>query len=288
MDPAIAPGGKLMDESKSRPTPDISLHRDGNCSCSASTSARVGWRYYLAAGAVVLLVLVPLDIPIAQFTYRHPPLPLVLQFFEIITAVVGDGIGVFCLLMATVIIFRIKLSRVPLMLSASLGAGLLADIVKLCVFRMRPRAVDLSIATFNSTFHGWFPLLSAGSAGQSFPSGHATTATGLAFTLAMIYPRGRGLFTILAIIASVSRIIVHAHFPTDVVAGAILGTGCAYICHLGFAAPMFAWFERKFEKDSKPVAGSQRANAGGRTDPAESSLVSAVAFENESSRSQVA
>ena len=55
----------------------------------------------------------------------------------------------------------------------------------------------------------------------------------------MIYPRGRWGFAVLALTASVSRVIVHAHFPTDIAAGLILGAGWAFACHLGFAAPVF-------------------------------------------------
>src|SRR5437870_5650386 len=197
------------------------------------THNRVRWRYYIATAIIVPLVLAPLDIPVARFFYAHPPSHLVVRILEIIAEVAADGIGVLSLLVAALVIFRTRLSRLPLMVSASLGAGLLADIAKLCVCRARPRTVDLSTATFFSTFHGWFPFLSAGSAGQSFPSGHATTAAGLAFTLAMIYPRGRWGFAVLALTASVSRVIVHAHFPTDVAVGIVLGVGWAFACHLG-------------------------------------------------------
>jgi membrane-associated phospholipid phosphatase len=55
---------------------------------------------------------------------------------------------------------------------------------------------------------------------------------------------------ILALTASISRVIVHAHFSTDVAAGIFLGTGWAYACHVGFAAPVFDQLERTFEKRS--------------------------------------
>ena len=52
----------------------------------------------------------------------------IVGILEIIAAVGAGGIGVLSLLVAAVVVFRIKLSRFPLMVSASLGAGLLADI----------------------------------------------------------------------------------------------------------------------------------------------------------------
>ena len=206
------------------------------------------WWYYIAAACVISLMLATLDIRIARLSYEYRPTRSVTRSLVIFAEIAAGGIGVLTLLVVAMVVFRIKLSRFPRMVSASLGAGVLADIVKLCVYRARPRAVDLSTATFFSTFHGWFPFLSAGSAGQSFPSGHATTAAGLAFTLAMIYSRGRWGFAILALTASVSRVVVHAHFSTDIATGLFLGTGWAYACHLGFAGPLFDRFERIFEK----------------------------------------
>ena len=99
----------------------------------------------------------------------------------------------------------------------------------------RPYKNDLSVATFESTFHGLFPLFSAGSNGQSFPSGHAATAIGLAVALSILYPRGRWFFALLAVTVAACRVIVHAHFPTDVVAGLMLGGASAYACQRGFA-----------------------------------------------------
>jgi undecaprenyl-diphosphatase len=58
---------------------------------------------------------------------------------------------------------------------------------------------------------------------QSFPSGHAATAAGLAVALAVLYPRGRWLFAVLAVLAALQRVEVQSHFPSDVLAGAALG-----------------------------------------------------------------
>lgn len=226
------------------------------------------WWQDVMLAMIVLLIVAPCDIPFARLCYSNPPPRTVVRLLEIVANTAGSGLGVLLLLVAVVVFDRTKLSRLPLLVSSSLGAGLLAHIIKLCVFRARPRALDLSTATFNSTFHDLFPFFSAGSAGQGFPSGHTATAVGLAIALGMTYPRRRWIFAVLAVIVAVSRVISHAHFPTDVAAGAMLGAAWARTCHCGFVAPAIVWFERMIEhaiarrKDVDSTISTARCESG--------------------------
>ncbi|MCL2645393.1 MAG: phosphatase PAP2 family protein [Phycisphaerales bacterium] len=61
-----------------------------------------------------------------------------------------------------------------------------------------------------------------GSAWGSFPSAHTTGAFALSVGLAWFYPRARILFITLAAITAVQRILHHAHFVSDVLAGIAL------------------------------------------------------------------
>ncbi len=70
----------------------------------------------------------------------------------------------------------------------------------------------------------------------SFPSGHATTSFAIAYVLGHFYPEWwarLGLYGAASLIA-VSRIHVAEHYPSDVIAGALLGTLSA-----GFFIPLF-------------------------------------------------
>ncbi|HUQ23132.1 MAG TPA: phosphatase PAP2 family protein [Gaiellaceae bacterium] len=62
------------------------------------------------------------------------------------------------------------------------------------------------------------------SARHSFPSGHTSTSFACATVLALYVPRLRVPFFVLATLIGLSRIYNAMHYPSDVLAGAILGT----------------------------------------------------------------
>ena len=57
---------------------------------------------------------------------------------------------------------------------------------------------------------------------QSFPSAHTTGSFALSAGLSWFYPRGRALFYALALDVAFQRVLEHAHFPSDTIAGMIL------------------------------------------------------------------
>ena len=58
---------------------------------------------------------------------------------------------------------------------------------------------------------------------HSFPSGHSTTAFAIYFGLALLYPKQRWLFTIVAVIVAFSRVYLSQHFLEDILAGSVIG-----------------------------------------------------------------
>jgi len=65
--------------------------------------------------------------------------------------------------------------------------------------------------------------------GFSFPSGHATTAFGLAWVVSNSYPSLGVRLSIYFVAASIaiSRVIVREHYPLDILGGAMLGSAVA-------------------------------------------------------------
>ena len=61
----------------------------------------------------------------------------------------------------------------------------------------------------------------------SFPSGHTATAVAGAFVFTRTWPAGTVAWWVLAAAIAYSRVYLGVHYPLDLVAGAIVGLGCA-------------------------------------------------------------
>jgi membrane-associated phospholipid phosphatase len=67
------------------------------------------------------------------------------------------------------------------------------------------------------------------------PSGHATTAFAVLVAFGSLWPRWRTILLIYALLIAVSRVVVTAHYPTDVAAGALVGVIGAVMVRRYFA-----------------------------------------------------
>ncbi|ROS75336.1 phosphatase PAP2 family protein [Cellulomonas sp. PhB143] len=79
--------------------------------------------------------------------------------------------------------------------------------------------------------------------GSSFPSGHAAASATAAVTLTLLVwpllgPRGRVVVPVLAgcltVATCLDRVLVGVHFPSDVVAGALLGAAVSTASYVGY------------------------------------------------------
>ena len=106
---------------------------------------------------------------------------------------------------------------------AALGSiavsGLLVNLAKYMIGRARPYTTPSPWVFIGPTLDG---------AHGSYPSGHTATLFTLAAVTAAFYPRlAVPVFTV-AVLGGVSRVAIGMHWPSDVVAGAVLGIGVAH------------------------------------------------------------
>lgn len=64
----------------------------------------------------------------------------------------------------------------------------------------------------------------------SFPSGHTAAAFVFATTCSYLIPESSALVFAWATAIGLSRVALGVHYPTDIVAGAVLGCGLAILC----------------------------------------------------------
>ncbi len=197
--------------------------------------------WILAATAVLVAALIPFDPVISQ---RAQGLPgAIVAFNERITdfgtfswMIYGSG---FVVILAYVL-RRVSGSdtmggkartggRLSLYFFLTIGAtSALVHLFKLIVGRARPALFD-EHGAYSLTPFAYDDLYS------SFPSGHSAAVGAFFGAFSMLAPRLRPLFLLGALTIGVSRIIVGAHYPSDVAAGLLLGLWTAIATAFFFA-----------------------------------------------------
>jgi membrane-associated phospholipid phosphatase len=119
--------------------------------------------------------------------------------------------------------------RLQFLFFAVLVPVLAGEVIKWIVGRGRP-FVGGEANAFN------FAHFAGTEAYASFPSGHAVTSFALAFAVSAIWPRARAAMVVYAILIAISRLVLLAHHPSDVVAGALIGVVGAMFVRYWFAA----------------------------------------------------
>jgi membrane-associated phospholipid phosphatase len=107
--------------------------------------------------------------------------------------------------------------------------GLFTAIVKRLIGRARPY-MDVHGDPFTYMPFAWR------SEYGSLPSGHSTTVAAAALAIGALWPRIRPLMWLYALTIMFSRVVVLAHHPSDVIAGAVVGAAGAELVRRSFAA----------------------------------------------------
>jgi len=119
--------------------------------------------------------------------------------------------------------------RVQYLFFSVLVAVLISETLKYIVGRGRP-FVGGEANAFN------FSHFAGSEAFASLPSGHAVTAFALAFAVSSVWRKATLVMFIYAVLICVSRVVLLAHHPSDVVAGALVGVIGAMFVRYWFAA----------------------------------------------------
>jgi undecaprenyl-diphosphatase len=119
--------------------------------------------------------------------------------------------------------------RLQFLFFAVLVPALVGEVLKWTVGRGRP-FVGGEGNVFNFRHFGGTEAFA------SFPSGHANTAFALAFAVSALWPQARPVMIVYAIAIALSRLVLLAHHPSDVVAGALVGVIGAMAVRYWFAA----------------------------------------------------
>ena len=120
-------------------------------------------------------------------------------------------------------------TRLQFVFFAVLVPVLAGEVIKWTVGRGRP-FVGGDANAFN------FAHFAGTEAYASFPSGHAIASFALAFAVSAVWPRARPAMIVYAVLIAISRLVLLAHHPSDVVAGALIGVIGAMFVRYWFAA----------------------------------------------------
>ena len=119
-------------------------------------------------------------------------------------------------------------TKLQFLFFAVLVPVLAGEVIKWIVGRGRP-FVGGEANAFN------FAHFAGTEAYASFPSAHAITGFALAFAVAAVWPRARVAMMAYAVAIAATRLVLLAHHPSDVVAGALIGVVGAMLVRYWFA-----------------------------------------------------
>lgn len=200
------------------------------------------WLWTMMLGGVAIVALMALvDAPEIRLmpprgTASLWPFRVMTDFGKSIYVLAALGLGTFLVFLSSALMNGMARTRM-LGLSQRLAFLFLAvlvpvqigELLKGIVGRGRP-FVGGAADAFHYSHFAWTEAYA------SFPSGHAITAFALAFALASLAPKWRIAIWAYAAIIAITRLVLLAHHPSDVLAGALVGILGAMAVRYWFAS----------------------------------------------------
>jgi undecaprenyl-diphosphatase len=197
--------------------------------------------------AIVAVAATMMFVDAAAMEWQKRLQPSIVQLFEEITDYGRSGwllVPIAALMLAISAISSPTLGRISNLVLTSLSVrlgylflaialpGLVVTIGKRLIGRVRPS--DLGPFAYEP--------LSWRASYASLPSGHATSVFAALVAIGILWPRTRPILWLYALVIALSRIIVSAHYPSDVLAGALCGVLGAVLVRDWFAVRRLGFF----------------------------------------------
>lgn len=183
---------------------------------------------FLIGIGLILLSYFLIDVPLAlKFEHLSPSMR---KFFDLINEL-ANPVPHALLWVVAYYFFRflfkkLYLSRKIMLIAITINlSNTVSVILKVLFSRARPQLL------FAQHWVGYHYLYSP-DLNLSFPSGHAVTIAAIAASISCLYPRFTWLFLTLGFLIAFCRVVVSAHYLSDVVAGFLLGifvVQCVYL-----------------------------------------------------------
>lgn len=212
----------------------MTIIAEKNPSSFRGTTARAWAAAALATSALVLFGYFVIDKPLATLVYQNLKpwrrqfdwLTHIIDPFPTVGLIaVACGIFLYACDAMPGAILR-KLLRVAVALCVAIVAK---DQLKYAFGRLWPETWILNNPSwFRDGAYGFFPF-HGGPGWAAFPSGHTTIAFALAASLWCIWPRGRAIYALGAVLVVVGLIGANYHWLSDIVAGAALGSAIGIV-----------------------------------------------------------
>ena len=135
------------------------------------------------------------------------------------------------------------------------GPGLLDTIIKRLIGRARPY-----VGSHDDPF-AYIPF-SWRSEYASMPSGHSANVAAAAIAIGALWPKTRPAMWLFALLIMFSRVVVLAHYPSDVIVGGLVGAVGAVLVRRWFAARRLVFSAHELK--AFPGPSLQRATAAAR------------------------
>lgn len=157
------------------------------------------------------------EMPLCQAFNRINHRKLLSRTFAIVSRL-GDGVFWYAIILALPFLYGQEALNASLhMVVVGLSALMIYKWLKTSTSRQRPCSYSA-----DSIYQSVAPLDL-----YSFPSGHTMHATGFTIVLLTYYPEWAAIVVPFTVLVAMSRLVLGLHYPSDVAAGAVIGSGVA-------------------------------------------------------------